>query len=189
MASQIGGKATEVVSPQRDRPNAFWDQSGGELKIGSSPLSLRQFCFYWRSLSLACRHFFVNLWCIVFKEPWVFAIAIEHWMDLSPNLSTGELVFVSQVETLQWNFLCWWCCSHRCSLFTQRRSNCILAREVVAIAGILGSSLWSLSYIGVVGAATGSAPTSTTLFLKMQGALQSLIWPNSNKIRVVCNAR
>ena len=42
----------------------------------------------------------------------------------------------------------------------KRRSNCILAREVVAIAGILGSSLWSLSYIGVVGAATGSAPTN-----------------------------
>ena len=45
-------------------------------------------------------------------------------------------------------------------VFTQRRSKCILAREVVAIAGILGSSLWSLSFIGVVGAATGSAPTN-----------------------------
>ena len=106
---------TAWVSLYLRRPNAFWDQSGEELKIGSSPLSLRQFCFYWRSLSLACRHFFVYLLCIVFKEPWVFAISLERWMDLSPNLSTGEPVFVSKVETQQWKFLCWWCWSHRCS--------------------------------------------------------------------------
>ena len=82
-------------------------------------------------------------------------------MDLSPNLSTGEPVFVSQVETLQWNFFLLLMVMLKPQVFTQRRSNCILARVVVAIAGILGSSLWSLSFIGVVGAATGSAPTNS----------------------------
>ena len=152
MASQIGGKPTEVVSPQRDRPNAFWDQSGKELKIGSSPLSLRQFCFYWRSLSLACRHFFVYLLCIVFKEPWVFAISLERWMDLSPNLSTGEPVFVSKVETLQWKFLCWWCWSHReeekKQLHLGKRS-CSYCRYigVFAVVTVLYWGGWSCNWV------------------------------------------